>query len=74
MIHGIYIRNKPKNKWHLISLTVSPEAAKINSEKALEEAKENGYEEAESIVQIYDSGTHIPEMLREVKDQKLMYN
>jgi len=74
MIHGIYIKNKPKNKWHLISLTASPEAAKVNSEKALEDAIEHGYADAQSIVQIFDAGDYIPEVLREVKDQKLMYN
>lgn len=74
MVHGIYIRTRPKNKWHLVSITLTPEAAKSGSESALESSKAQGNIEAESIIQTFESSFYIPETLSSTKDQKLMYN
>lgn len=74
MIHGIYVRTKPKNKWHLFSIAISPEVATQDMEQAKQKVILEGYEKAEVGVQIFDSGFHIPEFLTALKDQKILFN
>lgn len=74
VIHGIYLKSRPKGKWHLISVAISAEAAQLEIDQTLKQAQLQGNEQAEAAVQIYDSAFHIPELLSEVKEQKLMYN
>lgn len=74
MIHGIYIKNRPKSKWHLVSIVASPEAATFDMNEALNTAKLEGNEDAEVAIQIFDSAFFIPEYLDAVKEQKLLYN
>lgn len=74
MYHGVYLRNRPKSKWLLFSVSTSPEKTSLNVERALEQAKKEGYENPEVAVKIYEISDHIPEMLNEVVNQKLLYN
>lgn len=74
VIHGIYLKSRPKGKWHLVSVAISAEAAQFEVDQTLKQAQLQGNERAEVAAQIYESTFHIPELLSEVKDQKIMYN
>lgn len=74
VIHGIYLKSRPKGKWHLISVAISAEAAQLEIDETLKIALRQGNEKAEAGVQIYDCAFHIPELLSDLKDQKIMYN
>ncbi len=74
MIHAIYIKNKPKNKWHLVSVAISPEAANHELAACKEQALLEGNEEAQVGIQIFDSVFWIPEYINEIKDQKPQFN
>ncbi len=73
-IHGIYLKSRPKGKWHLVSVAVSPEAANLEIDEALKNARNQGNDSAEAAIQIFESAFHIPELLSEVKTQKPLYN
>ncbi len=74
MIHGIYLRSKPKASWRLVSVAASAEAATYDLKTFLEQAQKEGNEQAEVAVQVYDTDFYIPEILREIKEQKILYN
>lgn len=74
MIHGIYVRNRPKNKWQLVSIAGSPEVAAKDMDEALKQAQAEGHEQAEVGEQVFDSAFWIPHYLNELKEQKSMYN
>ena len=74
MIHGIYLKNRPKAKWQLVSLTTSPESANLDLDEARRQAAAEGFEEAEAVIQSFDSSFHIPHFLNEVKVNKPLYN
>jgi hypothetical protein len=74
MIHGIYLKSKPKNKWHLVSQTVSAEMANMEVEAFKKQAIEEGNEQAEVAIQIFDSSFFIPEFLSELKERKVQFN
>lgn len=74
MIHGIYLKSKPKSKWHLYSLAISAEAASLEIETAKQEAIQKGNDQAEVAVQIFDSAFWIPEYMDEIKEQKPLFN
>jgi hypothetical protein len=74
MVHGIYLKSKPKGKWHLVSVAVSPEAATNESDTTLATALLQGNDLAEVGIQMFDSAIHIPELLSEIKKQKPMFN
>lgn len=74
MIHGLYVRNRPKSKWHLISTSVSPEIAVKDKNSILNQAKIEGNEKIEVAIKIFDSSFYIPEFLSEITEQKLMFN
>lgn len=74
MIHGIYVKNRPKGKWHLFSTTISAEAANYDSNIALKQAKLAGNDNAEVGIKVFDSNFYIPELLTEIKEQKPMFN
>jgi hypothetical protein len=74
MIHGIYVRNRPKSKWHLVSVAISAEAANYELDVSLKQAKLEGNEQAEVAVQLFDSMLWIPETLVEIKNQKPLWN
>lgn len=74
MVHGIYMRSKPKSKWHLVSLAISPEAANFDVEQCRKQNQLAGRDEAEVAVQFFESMFHIPEYLDNIKDHKPLYN
>ena len=74
MIHGIYVKNKPKSKWHLVSLAISAEAANLEIEELKKQAQQEGNDRAEVAIQIFDSAFWIPEYMNEIKDQKPQFN
>jgi hypothetical protein len=74
MVHGIYVKNRPKSKWQLISVKLSAEGALKVLDNALKQAEIDGFTEAKGAIQIFESAFYIPETLKEIKDQKLIYN
>lgn len=74
MIHGIYLKTKPKNKWHLVSYAISAEAANLELEEVKKQALQEGNERAEVAVQVFDSLFWIPEYMTEIKEQKPSFN
>jgi len=74
MIHGIYLKNRPKSKWQLVSVAISAEAANADIEDVVKQAKAEGNDEAQAAVQIFDSAFWIPHYLNEIKEQKPLYN
>lgn len=74
MIHGIYLKSRPKGKWHLVSLAISAEAANYDISEFLKKAQQEGNEQAEVAAQCFDTAFHIPELLNEIKLRKPMYN
>jgi hypothetical protein len=74
MIHGIYLKNRPKAKWHLVSATSSPECANNDLDQTRKQAAIEGYEQAEAAIQIFESAFHIPVFLDTVKDDKPVFN
>jgi hypothetical protein len=74
MIHGIYLKSRPKGKWHLVSVAISPEAANREVDDVLKQAQVCGNDQAEAAMQIFESAFYIPEFLSEIKTQKPMFN
>lgn len=74
MIHGIYVRNKPNQKWHLVHITMSPEAATYEVDERKKQAALNGNDQAEVGIQIFDSAFWIPDYVDEIKDRKPLFN
>jgi hypothetical protein len=74
MIHGVYVKNRPKAKWHLVSVTTSSESANVDSGEARKQALQEGFEEVEVAIQSFESAFHVPVFLNEVKDTKPLYN
>lgn len=74
MIHGIYVKSKPKSKWHLVSVTMSPEAANYEVDERKKLAASEGNEEAQVAIQLFDSVFWIPEYMDEIKEQKALLN
>jgi hypothetical protein len=74
MIHGIYVKNKPKGKWKLFSVTTSQEAVIKELDAALEAAHLQGNESAEVATKIFESSFYIPEQLSTITDQKPLFN
>jgi hypothetical protein len=72
MIHGIYVRTKPTHKWYLFSITRSAEVATQELALATEQAKKGGNEQGEAVIQVFDSVIFIPELLTEIKEQKIL--
>ncbi len=72
MIHGIYIRTKPTHKWYLFSTTKSAESATKELAVAVQVAKIGGNEFGEAAIQVYESELFIPELLTEIKEQKIL--
>jgi hypothetical protein len=74
VIHGVYLRNRPKDKWHLVSITPSSESANYDLKMAKDQALLEGFEEAQTAIQKFENSFHIPVFLNEVKDYKPLFN
>ncbi|CAB4196959.1 hypothetical protein UFOVP1290_479 [uncultured Caudovirales phage] len=74
MIHGIYVKNRPKSKWKLFSITTSQECVVQELDAALKAAHLQGNENAEVATKIFESSFYIPEQLSTITDQKPLFN
>lgn len=74
VIHGIYLKSRPKGKWHLVSVAVSAEVAEREIDQNLKHAQNQGNDQAQCGAQVFESAFHIPELLSELKLQKVLYN
>lgn len=74
MVHGIYLKSRPKSSWRLVNVAISAEGALIYLNKALDQAHADGNDLAEGTIQSFTTAFNIPEILHTVKDQKLIYN
>ena len=75
MIHGIYLKNRPKGKWHLISVAQSVESAIHDQKIALDQSIKEGNLSPEVAIKTFDSTlSHIPEFLTEIKNKTPLYN
>jgi hypothetical protein len=74
MIHGIYVKSRPKGYWHLVSITLSAFAAETDISDISKKAKDEGKENIEVGFQVFESDFHIPEYLTELKTHTLLYN
>ena len=72
MIHGIYIKTRPKSKWFLFSITQSAEVAVKELQVATQEARKGGNELGEAAIQVFDSSIFVPEILSKIKEQKAL--
>jgi hypothetical protein len=74
MVLAIYKKNKLKDKWHLYSVAKSVEEARKFSKVLKETAKKSGFEEADTIIQYFESPNDIREFIINPKPEKLLYN
>lgn len=74
MILAIYSKFKSTDKWLLHAFAPSMEQAKKFSAKVKTRAKSMGYDEAEVVIQGFDSATNVPKTLETVKPEKQCYN
>jgi hypothetical protein len=74
MFHGVYVKSRPRGKWYLASLTISAESASEDMNTIIKQAKLEDNISLEVKIQSFESGFYIPEILSEVKEQKLLYN
>ena len=74
MIHAVYQKSRPKAKWHLVSVTTSPESANTDLDEARKQATAEGLDQFELAVKNFESAFHIPMFLDEVKDTKVLFN
>lgn len=74
MIHGIYVRSRPKAKWMLFSTTASSEVAVKEVDEALKAAKDKGHENPEAAIKTFETSFFIPQTLPEIKEQGVVYN
>jgi len=74
MFHVIYVKSRPKGKWHLVSISMSPEAASGEMISILKQAKTEDNSDIQACIQSFQSAFYIPEILSEIKEEKLLYN
>jgi hypothetical protein len=78
MVIALYKRTKPKDRWmlHCVeSKSSSIEDAKAKCKVLQDAAKKNGLDKAQYTFQVFDDNElHIPEFLKEIKPEKLIYN
>ena len=74
MIHGIYVKSRPKNKWHLFSTAISPEAAIYEIDEAKRQSIIEGIENPQVAIKVFDTDFWIPEYIEDIKDQKPLFN
>ena len=72
MIHAIYIKSRLTHKWHLFSITTSAETATKELKSAITEVQKGGNEQGQAAIQVFDSILFIPQMLDEIKEQKVL--
>jgi len=74
MVHGIYFKTKPKNRWQLFSIAISPEAAVKEVNDCKLQISSQGNDKAEVAVQIFETIFYIPEYMNDLINQPILYN
>lgn len=74
MIHGIYLKIRPKGMWRLVSIATSPEAASQDYSSLLKQINLEGNTDMQVAIQSFESTYNMPELLKKVKEQKLLFN
>ena len=74
MIHAIYLKSRPKNKWHLVSYAATAEEANLELEEFKQKAIDKGNEQAEAAIQTFESIFWVPEYISEIKKQNPILN
>ncbi len=70
MIHCVYMRRRAKDKWHLVSWTLSPEAVMQDAQELRDKAAKDGNEKIQVAVQSFESNFYIPELLSSIKQSE----
>ena len=74
MIYGVYVRNRMKDKWHLFSITTSAEKAEQEIKNAIAASKKSGFNNPQVTIKIFETAFYIPEYIKELKPQTVIYN
>lgn len=74
MIHAIYVKSRPKNKWHLVLVTMSPEAANFELDEQKKQSIIDGNDDAQVAIQTFESAFYIPEYVNEIKTHQALLN
>jgi hypothetical protein len=74
MIHGLYIKSRPKGTWHLVSTSVSAEIAVKDKNNILHQAKLDGNDKMQVAIKTFNSSFYIPEFLSDIQEEKPMFN
>lgn len=75
MILGIYTKNRKKDKlWSFFTTAKTVELASKTREQLVKELREIGYDEAEAVVQKFDSVYDVPQTIGIVKPTKELYS
>jgi hypothetical protein len=74
IIHAIYQKSRPKNSWHLVSIAGSPELANQEVDLFKKKAIDNGNDQAQVAIQIFNTSFHIPEYIKEIKEDIPVFN
>lgn len=73
MIHGIYVKTKKFKDWKLCAITASAEEATLSLSENLDKVKEE-YPSAEVGVKLFSNRNSIPEYLKTLVSDKILYN
>jgi len=74
MILAVYTKNKSKDKWSLYAVAESMETAKKYSKQAIKKANKIGYDDADSVIQGFETAVSIPKNLEKVEPEAMFYN
>ena len=74
MLHGVYIKRRPKSTWYLMSLATNLEKALKEVDKLLEKAKQEGNDKALVGIEVFDNAFYVPEIIKELSSQSQIYN
>ncbi len=74
MFLGVYVRNKPKKRWLLMSIVYSAEVAYRDLEKYVDKAKLDGNDQAEGAIQSFESSFFIPHVITNIAASNTFYN
>ncbi len=76
MIYCTYVKSSKKAFWHLAYWTHSQEQASEDLKAALKKAQDSdhGNKDAEVATKTFESRDHIPEFLKKLDADKILYN
>ena len=74
MIYCLYIKSYQKGFWHLFATSSSLEEITEGKEKVINQGKEEINFDIKVGIQQYENNSHIPEYIKELKDQKIAFD